>query len=342
MGAMSVDDYEVFDLGDFTLQHGATLRPGKLAYKTYGDLASDRSNAIVYPTWYSGRHWENEWLIGPGMALDPSRYFIIVPNMLGNGLSSSPSNTPPPYDRARFPHVTMYDNVRAQHRLVTEHFGLERLKLVTGWSMGAGQTYQWAVAHPDMVERMAPFCGSSRTSEHNKVFLEGVKAALTADRAWYGGWYDTQPLTGLRAAARVYAGWGFSQAFYWQERWRDLGFTSLEDFLVGFWEGFFLDGRDANNLLTMLWTWQNADVGATPGFGGDTERALRAVRAEAMVMPAEKDLYFPPEDEEYAVGHLSRAELRVIPGVWGHFAGGGLNPDDIAFIDAALKELLTR
>jgi homoserine O-acetyltransferase/O-succinyltransferase len=81
---------------------GATLRDAKLAYKTYGTLAQDKSNAIVYPTWYSGRHWENEWLIGEGMALDPSRYFIIVPNMLGNGLSSSPSNTPPPYDAARF------------------------------------------------------------------------------------------------------------------------------------------------------------------------------------------------------------------------------------------------
>ena len=96
-------DYEVFDLGDVTLQHGATLRDAKLAYKTYGELNADKSNAIVYPTWYSGRHWDNEWLIGDGMALDPAKYFIIVPNMLGNGLSSSPSNAPPPYNAARFP-----------------------------------------------------------------------------------------------------------------------------------------------------------------------------------------------------------------------------------------------
>ncbi|MCX9190568.1 hypothetical protein C3Y87_03895 [Carbonactinospora thermoautotrophica] len=335
-------DYEVFDLGDFALQSGTTLRGAKLAYKTHGSLVDDRSNAVVYPTWYSGRYWENEWLIGEGMALDPTRYFIIVPNLFGNGVSSSPSNTPPPFDRARFPHVTLYDNIRAQHRLVTERFGIERLRLVTGWSMGAQQTYQWAVAYPDMVERILPFCGSPRTSDHNKVFLEGVKAALTADTAWQRGWYDTQPWTGLRAMARVYAGWGFSQAFYWQERWRDLGYTSLESFLVGFWEGFFLDGRDANNLLAMLWTWQRGDVGATPGFDGDTERALASITAQAIVMPAQKDLYFPPEDEEWTVSHLRQAELRIIPGVWGHFAGGGLNPEDTAFIDAALKELLAR
>ncbi len=91
-----MNGYEIFELGDFALQDGATLRGAKLAYKTHGRLNEERSNAIVYPTWYSGPHWENEWLIGEGMALDPNEYFIIVPNMLGNGLSSSPSNTPPP------------------------------------------------------------------------------------------------------------------------------------------------------------------------------------------------------------------------------------------------------
>jgi homoserine O-acetyltransferase len=334
------EDYEVFDLGDFTLRCGQTLRGAKLAYKTYGTLSEAGDNAIVYPTWYSGRHWDNEWLIGDGMALDPARWFIIVPNMLGNGLSSSPSNTPPPLDRARFPPVAVLDNVTAQHRLVTEHFGIERLVAVTGWSMGAGQTYQWAVSHPDMVPRILPFCGSARTSPHNVVFLEGVKAALTADAAWEYGWYEAQPMRGLRAAARVYAGWGFSQAFYLQEAWRELGYDSLEDFLVGFWEGFFLDGRDANNLLTMLSTWQRGDIGMSPGFDGSFERALGAIQAKAIVMPAEKDLYFPPEDNSYEVEHMPDAELRVIPGVWGHFAGGGVNPVDTRFIDQGLRDLL--
>src|SRR4051812_16932459 len=186
-------DYESFDLGDFALLGGATLRGAKLAYKTYGTLSEARDNAIVYPTWYSGRHWENEWLIGDGMALDPARYFIIVPNMLGNGLSTSPSNAAPPYDKVRFPDIRVQDNVRAQHKLVTEHFGIERLVAVTGWSMGAGQTYQWAVSHPEMVPKILPFCGSARTSPHNIVFLEGVKAALTAHAAWNHGWDDTQP-----------------------------------------------------------------------------------------------------------------------------------------------------
>ena len=332
-------DYEIFDLGDVPLQRGATLRNARLAYKTYGKLDADKGNVIVYPTWYSGQHYDNEWLIGPGMALDPGKYFIIVPNMLGNGLSSSPSNTPEPYNLSRFPDITLYDNVRLQHRLVTEKFGIERIALVTGWSMGAQQTNQWGCLYPDMVQRIAPFCGSARTAPHNIVFLEGVKAALTADAAWNGGWYSAPPSKGLRAVGRVYAGWGLSQPFYMQELWRELGFSSLEDFLVGFWEGFFLQ-KDANNLLAMLWSWQHGDISDNPVFKGDFKKALGAVKARAIVMPAERDLYFPVADNEWEVSHMPNAECRPIPGVWGHFAGGGSSPVDTRFIDTALKELL--
>jgi homoserine O-acetyltransferase len=333
-------DYEIFDLGDVPLQRGATLRNARLAYKTYGKLDADKGNVIVYPTWYSGQHYDNEWLIGPGMALDPEKYFIIVPNMLGNGLSSSPSNTPEPYNLSRFPDITLYDNVRLQHRLVTEKFGIERIALVTGWSMGAQQTNQWGCLYPDMVQRIAPFCGSAKTAPHNIVFLEGVKAALTADAAWNGGWYATPPSKGLRAVGRVYAGWGLSQPFYMQELWRELGFSSLEDFLVGFWEGFFLQ-KDANNLLTMLWSWQHGDISDNPVFKGDFKKALGAIKARAIVMPAERDLYFPVADNEWEVSHMPNAECRPIPGVWGHFAGGGSSPADTRFIDTALKELLS-
>ena len=334
-------DYELFDLGDLALQGGATIRGCKLAYKTFGTLNAARDNAVVYPTWYSGHHTENEWLIGPGRALDPAALFIVIPNMLGNGLSSSPSNTPEPLNGPRFPRVTAYDNVRAQHRLVTERFGIERIRLVTGWSMGALQTFHWGALYPDMVERIAPFCGSAKCSRHNFVFLEGVKAALTADAAFAEGWYADKPQRGLRAMARVYAGWGFSQAFYREELdLRALGYSSLEDFLVAFWEGFFLP-KDANNLLAMLWTWQHGDISANELYGGDFRRALGAIKARAYVMPGQTDLYFPPEDSRFEVDHMPNAEYVPVPSIWGHFAGGpGTNPADVDFIDGKLKELL--
>ena len=330
-----------FDLGNFVLRCGTTLPEAKLVYKTHGRLNPDKSNLIVYPTPYSAHHSDIEWPIGPGQALDPQHYFIVVTDMLGNGLSSSPSNTLPPYDRARFPRVTIYDNVVAQHRLITEQFGAERIALVVGWSMGAQQAFQWAVSHPEMVERIAPFCGTARTTPHNLVFLEGVRCALTTDPTWNDGWYDAQPHRGLRAFARVYAGWGFSQAFYKRELWRSMGFASLEDFLIGFWERRFLR-RDANNLLAMLGAWQHNDVSATPEFGGDLSAALASIRAKSLVMAAETDLYFTPEDLEYEASLIPQARYEVIRSVWGHQAGNGLNPADSAFIDRELRRLLAQ
>ena len=227
-------DYQIFDLGDLVLQSGATLRGAWLAYETYGELNAAKDNVIVFPTFYGGQHYQNEAVIRPGRALDPEKYFIVVPNMLGNSLSSSPSNTPGPYGRARFPGVTLYDNVMSQHRLVTEQFGIERIAMVTGWSMGGQQTYQWGSLFPDMVERIVPICGSAKTSRHNFVFLEGVKAALTADDAWAGGWYESPPAKGLRAMGRVYAGWAVSQAFYREEVYLDIGYSSLGGLLGSF------------------------------------------------------------------------------------------------------------
>jgi len=133
---------DVFPLGDVVLQSGATLWQAKLAYKTYGVLNAARDNAILIPTFYAAHHTDVEAMMAAGRAIDPEKHFVIVPNMFGNGLSSSPSNTPPPIDRAAFPRVTLYDNVVCQHRLVTEHLGITHLRQVAGFSMGAQQAFQ--------------------------------------------------------------------------------------------------------------------------------------------------------------------------------------------------------
>jgi homoserine O-acetyltransferase/O-succinyltransferase len=335
-------EYEIFEAGDVVLQSRLTYRKARLAYKTYGTLDAAKSNAIVYPTSYGAQHYDLEWAIASGKALDPTKYFIVIMNKFGNGLSSSPSNTPSPFDRARWPHFTMTDNVRVQQRLLYEIFGIERVRLVYGFSMGAQQAFHWGALFPDRVERIAAICGSAKTSPHNFVFLEGVKSALTADPAWQDGWFATAPTRGFQAMGRVYAGWGLSQAFYREEEWRKLGFSSLEDFLVGSWEAGFRR-RDANDLLAMLWTWQHADISANELYGGDLGMALGAITADAMIMPSETDLYFTVEDNRREVARMPRAELRPIPSIWGHRAGNpAQNPDDAKFLDAAVRELLTR
>lgn len=230
-------DYQTYQLGDFALKNGSSIPSAYIAYKTFG---SPTNPAIIYPTWYSGAISDNEWLIGPGKALNPENYYIIIVALFGNGQSSSPSNTP---SLKPFPNVLFYDNVRAQHQLVTQHLGLRHAFAVLGWSMGAGQTYQWATQYPDFMDKIVPFCGSAKTSLHNQVFLEGVKAALVAAmgassagvcegataHGGYRAFSDEQRTVGLKALGRVYAGWGFSQAFYRAKLHETaLGFKNLE------------------------------------------------------------------------------------------------------------------
>jgi homoserine O-acetyltransferase/O-succinyltransferase len=330
---------ETFQLGDFALDSGVTLPNAQIAYTAYGQLNGARDNVIVWPTWFTGTHEEHEWMIGDGEALDTGEYFVVVPSMFANGLSSSPSNTPAPFDRARFPHHTIHDNVRAQHRLLSERFDVQRIELVIGGSMGAFQAFQWALDHPDLVARIMPCCGASRCSPHCYVFLWGVKAALLADSAYAGGDYAEPPEAGLRAVGRVYAGWGLSQAFYWQELYRQLGHDSVDAFLVDFWEAFFV-GVDANNLLSQLHTWQAADLAATRGYDGDIGRALGDIRAKAFLCPGEKDLYFPPEDMAREAEHMPNAELRPLPGPWGHQSDAGLDPGCMNQMRRNARELL--
>jgi homoserine O-acetyltransferase len=122
----------VLNLGDFALEAGTTLPGAIIAYKTHGTLNADRSNAILYPTQFAAQHGDIEWMIGPGRALDTDRYFVVVVDQFGNGLSSSPSNAAPPLDRMRFPTITIRDDVAAQHRLLMEELGVRRLALVVG------------------------------------------------------------------------------------------------------------------------------------------------------------------------------------------------------------------
>ncbi len=174
--------FELHDIGNFELEEGGTLRGCKLAYTTFGTLNERKDNAILIPTWYSGTSKIMEQVyIGQGRALDPDRYFIIVVNQIGNGLSTSPHNTPAPAGMGNFPHVRIGDDVRAQHKLLTEKFGIERVALVVGGSMGAQQTYEWAVRYPDMVERAAPIAGTAKNTEHDFLFVETLGDAITSD-----------------------------------------------------------------------------------------------------------------------------------------------------------------
>lgn len=326
---------EQFHAGDVQLQSGVTLPDVEVGYVTHGRLSPARDNVVVFPTCFHGTHEDNEFLIGPGRSLDPERWFVVVPNMLANGLSTSPSNAPEPFAGSGFPLVTHADNVALQARLLRERFDVERVQLALGWSMGGQQAYHWAALHPGLVERVAVFCGAARTAPHTYVFLEGMRAALCADPAWDDP--AVTPERGLRAIARAWAGWALSQSWYRRAGWRHMGYASVEEFLERHWEAMYLRAN-APDLVAMLRTWQACDVGAATGAGH--EETLRSIEARTLVMPCRTDLYFPPEDSEAEAALLPAARLAVIPSDWGHYAGGGRDPDGAAFIDGELARLL--
>ena len=330
-------DYEEFTIPGFSTQSGVTF-DARIVYKTYGELTPEKDNAVVVPTFYGGRHTDTDYFMAEGRAIDTTKYFVVIPNMFCNGLSSSPSNTEPPIGRGAFPDISLYDNVTCQYRLITEHLGIERLRLVAGCSMGGMQAYQWGALYPEMVDAIAPICAAAKTSRHNQLMLEGPTSALRTDAAFNEGWYESVPMKGMLAFGRVYAGWLYSQTFFREELYRNIGLHSVED-AVRLTQTYFLQ-NDANDLLAMARTWTLGDISANPVFEGDLDKALQAIRCRAIVMPSETDLYFRVPDNEIEVARMPNAELRPIPSPWGHAVCFGMNPRDNEFIDAALKELL--
>jgi homoserine O-acetyltransferase len=335
---LSDGDNEIFELGEFRFDSGVTLPDTRLSYVTHGTLNEARNNVVVLPSWYSGDHHGYQFLIGPDKALDPSEYFIVSTDMFANGLSSSPSNTPPPFSGPDFPEISIRDNVNAVHRLLTEHLGVTHIRAVIGFSMGAQQALQWAVSHPDLMDAVVAICGNAKEYPFGIVRLEGAKSAIMADSAWNGGHYETPPELGLKAIARHWASWGVSQEWWRRETYRELGFDTIEAWLLDA-EASWLT-RDANNVLWQAKMWQRHNVGDTPGYDGDFERALRAIRARVLFMPSETDLYFPVADAEAESRLIPEATLVSIPSIWGHGAGAGRGPGDAEFLNHAIAEFL--
>lgn len=301
---------------NFMLQKGGSLPHVRMAYRTIGTLNAARDNAVLVPSWYTGTDADSEAsLVGKDRALDPAKYYLILTNLLANGVSSSPSNTEAPYEMGRFPKITLHDNVRLQHKLVTEKLGLQSLRLVTGCSMGACQAYQWASQYPDMVKACAPIVGAARTASFNKVFLLSLRRALQLDPVFQCGFYNRPPINGLRAFATIYAGWGLSEPFYRKASYTNFSAHDHEEFVAYFWEPFF-QKCDANNLLSQLWTWENGDISDNAIYCGDFLAALRAIKARTIILSVDLDRYFPPEDAKFEAEYIPNAECRVIRSDW--------------------------
>jgi homoserine O-acetyltransferase/O-succinyltransferase len=332
-------EHHEFVITDFRTEGGATLPKARIVYGTYGHLNAAHDNVVLLPSHYLANHHGYEWLIGPGLALDTAKLFLVATELFGNGSSSSPSNTAEPFHGPRFPVMTIRDNVAAVHRLLVEDLKVTHLRAVIGFSMGAQQAFQWAVSYPSYMDRIVATSGTAKTYGHGIVRLEGQIAALTADQSFNGGDYASPPTKGLEAFGMVWAAWLYSQEWWRRELWRTGApeGTTAEQFMNSFRRRF---SADANDYILQARTWQKHDVGTTPGFGGDVEKALRSITVPVLYMPSETDLYFPVGDARYEMQFIKKVQFMPIPSLWGHPAGAGASPADKKFLNENIAKFL--
>jgi homoserine O-acetyltransferase len=329
-----------FVIRNFRTESGAVLPEAHVVYTTIGRLNAAGDNAILLPSHYMANFNGYNWLIGAqDRAFNPARDFLVLTELFGNGRSSSPSNTPEPFHGPRFPVMTIRDNVDAVHRLLTGELHVNHLRAVVGFSMGAEQAFQWAVTYPDFMDAIVATSGTAKCYGHGYVRLEGQIAALTTDPAWQGGDYTAPPTRGLEAFGVVWGGWLYSQEWWRQELWRTNtpAGTTFEQAWQAFRRRF---SADANDYILQARTWQRHDVGTTPGFNGDTEKALRSIKARVLYMPSATDLYFPITDARYEQAFIPGVTFTPIPSLWGHTAGAASNPTDLKFLNEQITAFL--
>jgi homoserine O-acetyltransferase/O-succinyltransferase len=320
------------ELGELALESGEAIRDFRQSYVVHGALNAARDNAVLVCSSIAGTAHRLDFLIGPGLALDPARFFVIATDAIGNGRSTSPSNSVTQPGMA-FPRFTIRDMVAAQARLVREAFGIERLAAVVGASMGGMQALQWAVSHPDAMRAVVALVPLAKSPPWTRAVNETSRNILMADPAWNGREFTAWPARGFKAWA------DFMQAI--------VGRTPPG--LAGLDASAFLAAREAEaaerrfaaeDWLYQTWAYDAHDVGTTPGFDGDTAAALRSVRARPLVLGPPLDLYNPVEEQRWAAAQIPGARFVEIPSPNGHFASNAGRPEDVAFMNAEIGAFL--
>lgn len=314
-------------LGDFRLESGETIEQCRIGYRTFGQLNAGRSNAVLFPTWFTGTSEDLANLIGPGKLIDSSKYFVIAADAFGNGVSSSPSSSER-QPRMRFPRFTIRDMVNSQHRVLTEVLHIAHLRAVMGISMGGMLTFQWVVSYPDFMDRAVPIVGSPRLASYDLLLWTAELHAIEDDCRWNNGDY-TAPVPAMRTVAAIH------QLALQTPEYR-AGHTAPQafpEFLAGAERGM-IERFDANNFIRQLQAMMDHDISKT--FGGSMERTGATVKARVLVVAALKDHMVNPQPA-LALARLLKAQTMELASDCGHLAPGCDQNKVAAAIDAFLS-----
>jgi homoserine O-acetyltransferase len=318
--------HQSYALGDFKLESGEVIRDFSISYVTHGTLNANRSNAILMVTAIGGNHHRIDYLIGPGRSLDPSKYFIIATDAIGNGLTTSPSNSKA-QPRMQFPKFNMRDMVSSQHRLLTEKFGIKKVVTVIGASMGGMQALQWAVSNPEMMDSIIPIIPLGRTPAWTTGILEMLRQSIMSDPRWKGGNYAASepPEQGMR----LWAGW-LSGVIVRTPVYQEANYPNAQD-AIGYLKGVQDGGwrrMDAVDWIYQSWAYDQHNLGTTPGFNGDYHRALRSIKAKTLILAGSVDLLNPEYEAMEAARYIGDVRYVAINSQrpMGHVSGAGISP----------------
>jgi homoserine O-acetyltransferase/O-succinyltransferase len=325
--AHSPDDppHQSHALGDLKLESGEAIKDFAISYVTHGTLNVNKSNAVLMVTAIGGNHHRIDYLIGPGRALDPAKYFIICTDAIGNGLSTSPSNSTA-QPRMQFPKFNMRDMVSSQQRLVTEKFGIKKLVTVIGASMGGMQALQWAASYPAMMDSVVPIIPLGRTPAWTTGVLEMLRQSIMADPRWLGGNYaaSAPPEQGMR----LWAGW-LSGVIVRTPGYQESLYPNAQDAIAYLKGGQDAGWRrmDAVDWVYQSWAYDQHNLGSTPGFNGDYHRALKAIKAKTLILAGTGDLLNPEYEAQEAAHYI--ADVRYVAinpqRPMGHVSGAGIS-----------------
>jgi homoserine O-acetyltransferase len=330
--------HQQYRIGDLKLESGETIKDFAISYVTHGTLNAQKSNAILMVTAISGNHHRLDFLIGPGKALDTSKYFIVATDAIGNGLTTSPSNSQA-QPRMSFPRFVIRDMVTSQHRLLTEHLGISHVVAVVGPSMGGMQTLQWGVSHPEFMDSLVAMVPLAKTPAWSVVVMEASRKAIMLDPSWNAGNYASPPGNGIRLWRDIL---GFLAART-PEMYR-YQFPNQADVLP--WLKAQEDAQiplfDANDWIYQTWAYDAHDVGTTPGIGGDYVKALRAIRAKTLILAGQKDLLNPEWEPLEASRYIRDVRYVAIrpEAITGHASAGGLFPADVDVLNVEIANFL--
>ena len=276
------------DFGEFRLRNGEVIHDFRLSYRTLGKLNAEKSNAVLWPTWLGGKSEDLLAFIGPGKVVDSSQYFVILVDAIGNGVSSSPSNSKK-QARLKFPDFTIRDMMESEHQLVTKVLHLSHLRAVVGLSMGGMQALEWAVNYPDFMDLVVSMAGSPQSTSFDKLLWTAEIDAIELDPAWNHG-NPTGPLSrGIALAEEIDSINGTSPTY----RVVHTRPTEFEGFVAEIKKIAVADGGTASDQIRQRQAIIALDI---PGELGVTlAQAAKRVRAKLLVIVSPQDHTVNPQ-----------------------------------------------